>query len=104
MQDLLLIFTGAVLWALTNWIVKFSAAHRASMSKEQAQIILTKHGMNTELYMPSMGIDDGELRNALDILAPPVKVVLKNGELIGRLCPKMVSSKQTKLRLVVDND
>ncbi len=83
-----------------------TAAGRPDGSKEliQAEKVLARHKMSAHSYIPTIGIDDIELRDALDRVAMSGKVIVHaDGQVVGRLLPKSDTKGETRLRLIVDN-
>jgi len=83
-----------------------TVAGRPSGMKElkQAEEVLARHKMSVYSYIPTIGMDDTELRDALDLAAMHGKVILNaDGQVVGRLLPKPESNVETRLRLIVDN-
>ncbi|MFT0547010.1 hypothetical protein ACMHYO_11815 [Allopusillimonas ginsengisoli] len=69
----------------------------------QAREVLKRHGLTPQLYLASVGVDDLELRSALDEFSSGGYIVTdKEGNIVGKLCPKVVQI--PRLRLVVSRE
>ena len=93
---------GFVLSQVVDLIWAFNGKTFGRKELKEAEGIVMKRGYSAYTYLPSFGVDDNELGIALDKLAFGGKIILDaNGNVVGRLLPKVVSN--PKLRLVVDN-
>ena len=105
MGPMAFLIAGAAMMWLADWMVRFWMQSKESQEQAEAEKILSAHGMSTHLYMPSLGVDDQNLREALDKAAYTGRIVLDdNGYVVGRVLPKLVKGGTgPQLRLVVDN-
>lgn len=78
----LLSFCGLRLW---QWIERDEARRRALA----VEAVLRRHGLTTELYVASAGVEDRELAEALDASASAGRIVIDaRGKVVGSLCPQ----------------
>src|SRR5690606_36586620 len=57
----------------------------------QAREVLKRHGLTPQLYLASVGVDDLELRAALDEFSFAGYIITdKEGNIVGKLCPRAV--------------
>lgn len=96
---------GAAMMWFIDWTVRFWMRSKESGERSETDRILSNHGMSAYFYMPAIGVDDQELRRALEMAAFNGRIVLdKEGRVVGKIIPKVVkASAGPHLRLVVDN-
>ena len=62
------------------------------------------HGLEARLYLPTIGVENEQLFEALDCCAMSGRVIIgKNNQIIGGIAPGM-EKRKPELRLVVSND
>lgn len=101
-------FAGALtvfcLMQIAGLIKSLAGRPTGKKELERAENVLARHKLSAFWYMPTIGVDDPELREALDRIAMHGKVILDaDNRLVGRLLPKPESERGPRLRLVVDN-
>jgi hypothetical protein len=103
MDELIWLSTGVALALGTDWLFRFWRRSQASQRRSEAVAVLKKHGLSPRLYLATIGVDDDELRNALDEFAYSGHIIINSkDEVVGKICPRVVKGPQ--LRLVVSND
>lgn len=103
MIELIWFLTGVAFALAMSRLCRFCQRSNAAQRQSDAVAVLTKHGLAAKPYVPSIGVDDVELRNALDEFAYSGKLILNaKNEVVGRICPTVVRGSQ--LRLVASND
>lgn len=101
-ERILFVATGVVMAVLADWCLTFwrNADNRSVL--EDAEKILSAHGLSAHLYLPGIGVDDPVLYGALDRIAFSGRIVVdQKGNVVGKLMPKI--EKGPHFRLVVDN-
>lgn len=95
---ILLLFMLADL-GLRKWL-KIKESEEVKKAKE----LLEKNGFTSHIYIPSIGVNNKELAEAMARVSSDGYVLLdKEGKLVGKVLPNLRKEKHTSLRLVVDN-
>ena len=103
-EPVIYFFTGIVFSWFCNRIIRTYVNTERTEDLNKSKQLLMKYGMRAELYLPTLGIEDNELRELLDNFSYSGHIVIdKNNQLVGKLIPK-VERASPKLRLVVSND
>lgn len=103
MNELILLSTGALFTLAMEWLFRFWQRSLADQRRAKALAVLKKHGLSPQLYLSTIGVEDADLRSALDEFAYSGHIIINTkGEVIGKICPRVV--KGHHLRLVVAND
>lgn len=103
MNALIWLSTGAVFALAMDWLFRFWQRSQAAQRRSESVAVLKKHGLSPQLYLASIGIDDADLRRALDEFAYSGHIIMNaKDEVVGTICPRVV--KGPHLRLVVSND
>ena len=95
MDALHLIGAGVFLAFVTGWCWAFWRRAENNHAQADAEKVLAAHGLLAHAYLPTVGTEDAELRQALDQFA------LDRQGNVCRLLPK--AAKEPHLCLVVDN-
>ncbi|MDD2660668.1 MAG: hypothetical protein PHY54_13470 [Methylococcales bacterium] len=108
MNELLWFFCGVLLAGLTDWLLRLRHQSEERRNRIDAEKILKQHGLKPELYLATIGVEDTELRSALDTFAFSGYIITNDkgevmGRLIGELAQRAGSQKVSYLRLVVSN-
>lgn len=103
MNELIWLSTGLIFALATDRLFRFWQRSQADQRRREAVAVLKKHGLSPQLYLATIGVDDDELRSALDEFAYSGHIIMNTkNEVIGRICPRVVKGPQ--LHLVVSND
>ena len=103
MNELLWLFFGVMLTAVLDRLFWFWRRSEEARRRRDAAQTLKHHGLTPQLYLATIGIEDAELRSALDTFAFTGHIITNTkGEVVGRLCLR--GEKGPHLRLVVSND
>lgn len=103
MNELLWLLYGALLLSMADWLIRFWRRAEEARRKSDAAKVLKSHGLTPQLYLATIGGEDPELRDALDVFAFTGHVITNaKGDVVGKLCPRV--EKGPYLRLVVSND
>jgi len=103
MNDLVLLVSGGVFALMMDWLHRFWLRSQGNLKRSEALAVLKRHGLTPQLYLATIGVEDTELRNALDEFAFSGHIIMNNeDEVVGKICPRVV--KGPHLRLVVSND
>lgn len=102
MNHALTFVAACITCGLLDWGLRFWRRAEANARRDKAQQVLKARGMDSFTYLPSFGVDDPELREALAAFDYSGRVIVdRGGYMVGRLLPKV--GKPEGLRLVVDN-
>lgn len=105
MTPLTFLAVGASMMWLADWAVRFWMRSKEGAERTEAERILSSRGMSSHIYLPSFGVEDEHLRQALEKVAYTGRIVLDDGgHVVGRVLPKVVKGAGPQLKLVVDND
>jgi len=100
MLNAMLVITGVVLAEITNRSVRWWQSIEDQRLRAEAKDILAKHGMSPELYLPSLGTKDQDLRWAMSVFDMTGYVVLNaDQDIIGKIVPN-VAMRTPKLKPV----
>jgi hypothetical protein len=103
MNELLWFGFGAVISAALDWAVSFWRRRQEKQRRADAAAVLLRHRLTSHLYIATVGVDDAELRSALDTFAFTGHIITNaKGEVVGKLARPL--AKGPRLRLVVSND
>ena len=103
MNEMLMLFSGALLAWMADWIFSFWRRSQEDSRRRDARLILKRHGLTPQLYLAAIGEEYQELRSALDALAFSGYIITDSkGQVVGKLLPTI--KKGPHLRLVVSND
>ena len=107
MNEDILLLTGASLGIglaiVVELLFKFWQRTQEDRFRSEALAVLKKHGMSPQLYMASFGVEDHELRRAMDEFAYAGHVIIDaKGAVVGQIVPP--AAKSPHLRLVISND
>lgn len=103
MIELIWFLTGVAFALAMSGLFRSYQRRNAAQRRRDSAAVLKKHGLEERLYVPSIGVDGVELRNALDEFAYSGRIILNaRDEVVGRICPTVMKGPQ--LRLVVSND
>lgn len=101
-ERVLLIVAGMCFALWIDWCFSFWRNAENNRHRQEAEKVLAAHGMSTHSYLATVGIEEEDLRAALDRFAFTGHIILdRQGNVIGKLLPKI--KKGPHLRLVVDN-
>lgn len=102
MIDLLWLGCGMLLAGMVQCLIRFWCQREDRKRQEKAAKVLKRHGLIPQLYLPTIGEKDPELRSALDAFTLSGRIITNaKGEVVGKLCPKV--AEEPHLRLVVSN-
>lgn len=102
MNALILIAAGTGFALAMNAAFQFWRRSQSRAKRDEAAAVLKKRGLTPHLYLATLGVDDDELRDALDEFAFSGYIIMNaQDEVIGKICPKVM--KGPHLRLVVSN-
>lgn len=103
MNEILMLFFGALLAWMTDWLFSFWRQRQEDSRRRDARMILKRHGLTPQLYSAAIGEEDQELQSALDAFAFSGYIITDSkGQVVGKLLPTI--KKRPHLRLVVSND
>lgn len=103
MEQFLSILTGIIITLLFISHFRYQRGEYANEKRQQSLKVLREHGLDSALYIGTDGVNDEELRNAIDDLTCSGYIIIdRDNNVIGRLRPK-IECKPT-LRLIVSND
>lgn len=103
MNEMLMLFSGALLAWMANWLFSFWRRSQEDSRRRDARLLLKRHGLTPQLYLATIGEEDLELRYALDAFAFTGHIITDSkGQVVGKLLPTL--KKGPHLRLVVSND
>ena len=103
MNELILLSTGAIFALAMDRLFGVWQRIQAAQRRSEAVAVLKRHGLSPQLYLATIGVDDAELRRALDEFAFSGHIIMNTeDEVVGMICPRVV--KGPHLRLVVSND
>lgn len=98
------VFIFAFWWVADRWI----SYQMKLWDKENvidAKALIEQHGYSSHLYLPSIGMNDKALSQALCRVSAQGYVILdRDGRLVGKAVPNLKKQNHTSLKLVVDND
>ncbi|HFD88032.1 MAG TPA: hypothetical protein ENJ35_10200 [Gammaproteobacteria bacterium] len=102
METMLLIIVGMFLYGAIDWSINHYKRSQEQKKRRESELILEKHGMIAQRYLPTIGIENKEHREALERIALEGYIIIDaEGSVVGKLLPK--ASKEPHLRLIVDN-
>ena len=103
MDDVLLFAGGAACcWAI-DLCVRWLNRRRDAAARARAEVVIARHRLSVLLYLPSVGIDDTELRGALASPAFAGRIIVdRDGRIVGKVAGRL--PQEPYLRLVVSND
>lgn len=88
MNEILWLSYGFLLAILVDWLFSLWRRIEDVRGKSDAAQVLKKHGLTPQLYLPTIGEEDPELRSALDTFAFTGHVITNpKGDVVGKLCP-----------------
>lgn len=94
---------GVVLGVAIDWLLRTWQRRQSDRRRSEAVHFLKKHGLSPQLYLASIGVDDPELRRAIDEFAYSGHLIVNaQNEVVGKLCPRVV--KGPHLRLIVSSE
>lgn len=98
-------FIGVVVTVGVEWLCNFSQSAERNRRRADAKKLLAKNGLTPVLYLSTIGIEDRELRSALDEYAFHGYIIFNSdGVAVGRIVPEVQQAKKhPHLRLVVSN-
>jgi hypothetical protein len=103
MYELMLLSIGVLLMMCVDGMLKLWRQSQAMQRHINARNTLHHHGLTPRLYLATIGVDNVELRAAMDEFACSGHIILNdNGEVIGNLVA--THAERPPLRLVVRND
>nr|WP_313658796.1 hypothetical protein [Achromobacter ruhlandii] len=103
MHEIPWLVLGLILGAWADWICRSWRRRTQTLKRSHAEKILLKNGLTPQLYLPTIGDHDVELRTALDEFSFSGYIITDaRSEVVGKLCPKVVRGPH--LRLVISNE
>lgn len=103
MNELLWLGCGVLLATMVDWLLRFWRQSEDRQRRAKAKQVLKNRGLTPQLYLPTIGEENLELRSALDAFTFTGYIITNdNGEVVGKLCPRL--EKGPHLRLVVSNN
>lgn len=89
MNELIWIIIGGVLvFAMERIIERAWQGPERAARQNKAKSVLKKFGLTPHLYLPTSGVDDAELRDALDTFAFSGHIITNSaGEVVGKIIP-----------------
>ena len=103
-EPLKYVIVGMIAASVIDWTRGIWRQHVSRLRMDAANRILNQYGLDAYTYLAAFGAEDGELRSALESFELTNKVIVdKNGNIVGRLLPKVKAAEERGLRLVVDN-
>ncbi len=101
-----IIFFSGTLTGVLLWRSFSSACNLQARNLDEAKRTLREYGMTAELYLPTIGLPSGGLRDAVDEFTLSGYIVLdKDKNIVGKLVPAAEGKKsKPQLTLVVSND
>lgn len=101
--DMSLVLDGVVFVLVVNFVHSFWLRHRADQRRADAGAVLKSHGLTPELYLPTVGIKDPSLRNAMDEFAFSGHIIMNaEGQVVGKIAK--TAQQRPHLRRVASND
>ncbi len=96
---------GVVVTVGVEWIYSFWQTAERAHRRADAKKLLAKNGLYPSLYLATIGIEDHELRSALDEYAFHGYIIFNSGgAVVGRIVPEVQQAKKRPyLRLVVSD-
>ncbi|CCN38636.1 conserved exported hypothetical protein [Vibrio nigripulchritudo SFn27] len=105
MNNLILVVVTVAVTLLAVRAFKWRSVYKRMQKQSQSREVLQRYGLDTELYLGTLGVNDKELRDAIDDFRFTGHVIVdRNGGIIGGLVPNVPVRPKPKLRLVVSND
>ena len=103
-QTLLSILAILLLWVILDKALSRFIKIKEDEDVKKAKELLERNGYSSHLYLPSIGVRDMELAQAMERVAHQGYVTLdRDGRMVGKVLPNLKKEKNTSLRLVVDN-
>ena len=101
--DMSLVLDGALFVLVVDFVRRFWRRLRANQRRADARAILRTQGLTPVLYVPTVGIEDTALRNAMDEFAFSGHIIMNaEGQVVGKIAGTAQQSPHP--RLVVSND
>jgi len=105
--DMSLVLDGVLFVLVVNFVhsfwLRFWLRHRADQRRADAGAVLKSHGLTPVLYVPTVGIEDPSLRNAMDEFAFSGHIIMNaEGQVVGKIAGTAQQSPHP--RLVASND
>ena len=101
--DMSLVLDGALFVLVVDFVRLFWRRLRANQRRVEAVAILKSHSLNALLYVPTVGIEDPALRNAMEEFAFSGHIIMSiEGQVVGKIAGTAQQSRHP--RLVVSND
>lgn len=102
-RDILLMASGVLLGAVADSLMRAYLKQGEKRDHQQAKDFIASRGYSAHIYFPSLGVEDPELRRALDRAAVGGRIIVDSkGAIVGNLLAPE-EKKGPQLRLVVDN-
>ena len=100
MVNILYLVSGGIGALIVVWIFRFWQHRQNKLRRRKAAAFLKKRGLTAQLYIPTIGIEDTDLLNAIDEFACSGHIIMNTkGEVLGKVSSRFV--KKPPLRLVV---
>ena len=103
LYDMSLVLDGVLFVLAVDFVSSFWRRRHASQRRANAGTVLKSHGFTPVLYVPTVGIEDPALRNAMDEFAFSGHIIMTaEGQVVGKIAQPTQQSPHP--RLVVSND
>ena len=101
--DMSLVLDGVLFVLVVDFVRSFWLRHRANQRRADAGAILKSHALTPVLYVPTVGIEDPAVRNAMDEFAFSGHIIMNaEGQVVGKIAG--TAQQRPHPRLVVSND
>ncbi|MBN6740145.1 hypothetical protein JKG47_06290 [Acidithiobacillus sp. MC6.1] len=98
-----LVFYGALFALVVDFLRRFRRRYRANRKRADAGAVLKSHGLTPVLYVPTVGIADPALRNAMDEFSFSGHIIMNaEGQVVGKIAG--TAQQRPHPRLVASND
>ena len=103
LYDMSLVLDGGLIVLAVDFVRRFWLRLQARRRRADAGAVLKSHGFTPVLYVPTVGIEDPAMRNAMDEVEFSGHIIMTaEGQVVGKIAPP---AQQSPLpRLVAAND
>ena len=103
LYDMSLVLGGVLFVLAVDFVRGFWLRLQASRRRADAGAVLKSHGLTPVLYVPTVGIEDPALRNAMDEFAFSGHIIMNaEGQVVGKIAK--TAQQSPHLRLDAAND